>query len=274
VIQSATIEKSDVNVSYLKCVNFSFNFATSLPISSERQRHLLVNYFNKTEDLGTLYFVFFACYPPSPSAWGQILAMQKYSLSPCIIVVLRIMYTNQFQLWKSAGCFKWLGGVTPSCGSGLSGGSGFLAAAVVSYCGLHMLNHATLQINRLFNLICLPQFTWSYAILHCWMTFRQHGRWDCFLLLDTYFYAGLQYNNTYLSCGYMLYNSCVVESLAGCLDHSHFYNLEMKESSFTCRLLKGQWSRAKVEIILELFKTYKTFEVVMGEGWQVVDVER
>jgi hypothetical protein len=54
----------------------------------------------------------------------------------------------------------------------------------VSYCGLHMLNHATLQINRLFNLICHLQFTWSYAILHCWMTFRQHGRWDCFLLSD------------------------------------------------------------------------------------------
>ncbi len=135
--------------------------------------------------MGTLYFVFFACYPPSPSAWSQILAMQNCSLPPRIIVVLRtIMYTNQFQLWKSAGCFRWLGGVTPRCGSGLSGGSGLLLAAVVSYCGLHMLNHATLQINRLFNLICHLQFTWSYAILHCWMTFRQHGRWDCFLLSD------------------------------------------------------------------------------------------
>jgi hypothetical protein len=99
VIQSATIEKSAVNVSYLKCVNFSFNFATSLPLSSERECHLLVNYFNKTEDLGTLDFVFFACYPPFPSAWGQILAMQKCSLPPHIIVVLRtIIYTNQFQL--------------------------------------------------------------------------------------------------------------------------------------------------------------------------------
>lgn len=50
-----------------------------------RQCHLLVNYFNKTEDLGTCYFVFFACYPPSPSAWSQILAMQKCSLPPRII---------------------------------------------------------------------------------------------------------------------------------------------------------------------------------------------
>jgi hypothetical protein len=200
--------------------------------------------------------------------------MQICSLPPCIIVVLRtIMYTNQFQLWKSAGCFRWLWGVTPRCGSGLSGGSGFLAAAVVSYCGLHMLNHATLQINRLFNLICHLQFTWSYAILHCWMTFRQHGRWDCFLLSDAI--SALGCSTTILLYHVSTCNiSCMVESLAGCLHHSHCYHLEMKESSFTCRLLKGQWSRARREIILELFTTYKTFEVVMGEGWQVVDVER
>jgi hypothetical protein len=264
-----------VNVSYLKCVNFSFIFATSVPISSEIQCHLLVNYFNKKRiwEPSILYFLLATHHLLQH---GARYYQCRCSLPLHIIVVLRtIMYTNQFQLWKSAGCFRWLGGVTPRCGSGLSGGSGFLAAAVVSYCGLHMLNHATLQINRLFNLICLLQFTWSYAILHCWMTFEwQHGRWDCFLLLDAYFCAGLQYNNTYLSCGYMLYNSCVVESLAGCLHHSHCYHLEMKESSFTYRLFKGQWSRAKLEIILELFTTYKTFEVVTGEGWQVVDVEK
>lgn len=199
--------------------------------------------------------------------------MQNCSLPPRIIVVLRtIMYTNQFQLWKSAGCFRWLGGVTPRCGSGLSGGSGFLAAAVVSYCGLHMLNHTTLQINRLLNLKS------SIYLELCNLTLLNdfQATWKMGLLsaLRCYFCTGLQYNNTYLSCGYMLYNSCVVESLAGCLHHSHCYHLEMKESSFTCRLLKGQWFRAKLEIILELFTTYKTFEVVMGEGWQVVDVER